>query len=61
MDPDETLRLAVDAAREGRRAEFNEHKKNLIDWLKRGGFPPQPTTDPAKQALMMAIRMEVRS
>lgn len=40
MDPDETLRLLIDAAVAGDAAAFDVHQFDLWNWLNDDGFPP---------------------
>lgn len=40
MDPNECLRLLIMATLRGDAAEAKEHRENLIDWLRKGGFEP---------------------
>ncbi len=56
MDPTESLRLlrAADASCDW--AAALEHAENLITWLVRGGFPPEPWDRPT----MLEYAQEVR-
>ena len=56
MDPTECLRLlrAAEAARDWP-AAF-EHADNLITWLYRGGFPPEPWDRPTALQYAQEVR-----
>jgi hypothetical protein len=47
MDPNETLRLIAAALRDARHHSAREHRGNLKDWLRRGGFAPDWSREPA--------------
>jgi hypothetical protein len=40
MDPPAAWLLLVDALEAGHWREVREHAQELLDWLERGGFPP---------------------
>ena len=47
MDPDQTLRALLEALKELRWNDVETCAKDLLLWLRRGGFPPQTLGDKA--------------
>ena len=41
MDPDQTLRELLEALQERRWNDIEAYAKDLLLWLRKGGFPPQ--------------------
>ncbi len=45
MDPNACLALFIDAASNGDVESMEEHYENLVEWIKKGGFPPTALSD----------------
>lgn len=42
MDPDAAAKFIIDSLKEGDLPQAGMATEELIEWLKRGGFPPRP-------------------
>jgi hypothetical protein len=47
MDPDQTFRDLLEALKERRWDDVEANAKNLLLWLRKGGFPPHTLGDEA--------------